>query len=218
MENTIKKSWRDVTIDEYFDLKDRLDDVQEDTDKVVVKISFANNISEEEVWDKTINEFRRLQVEALWMDEFNISEDIKFKNIEINGDKYTVDVNLQNFTVAQYIDFQTFFPKRKTNERILGNILACFIIPKEKKYASGYDIKKLVDDINSNLDILTANEILLFFLKQYLISIRATANYFNWIMKRMKRKSKNKMEIIKMEMEWNQIKETILDGLRSLTV
>lgn len=218
MENTIKKSWRDVTIDEYFDLKDRLDDVQEETDKVVVKISFANNISEEEVWDKTINEFRRLQVEALWMDEFNISEDIKFKNIEINGEKYTVDVNLQNFTVAQYIDFQTFFPKRKTNERILGNILACFIIPRDKKYASGYDIKKLVDDINSNLDILTANEILLFFLKQYLISIRATANYFNWIMKRMKRKSKNKMEIIKMEMEWNQIKETILDGLRSLTV
>lgn len=218
MENTIKKSWRDVTIDEYFDLKDRLDDVQEETDKVVVKISFANNISEEEVWDKTINEFRRLQVEALWMDEFNISEDIKFKNIEINGERYTVDVNLQNFTVAQYIDFQTFFPKRKTNERILGNILACFIIPREKKYASGYDIKKLVDDINSNLDILTANEILLFFLKQYLISIRATANYFNWIMKRMKKKSKNKMEIIKMEMEWNQIKETILDGLRSLTV
>lgn len=218
MENTIKKSWRDVTIDEYFDLKDRLDDVQEETDKVVVKISFANNISEEEVWDKTINEFRRLQVEALWMDEFNISEDIKFKNIEINGEKYTVDVNLQNFTVAQYIDFQTFFPKRKTNERILGNILACFIIPRDKKYASGYDIKKLVDDINSNLDILTANEILLFFLKQYLISIRATANYFNWIMKRMKRKSKNKTEIIKMEKEWNQIKETILDGLRSLTV
>lgn len=218
MENTIKKSWRDVTIDEYFDLKDRLDDVQEDTDKVVVKISFANNISEEEVWDKTINEFRILQVEALWMDEFNISEDIKFKNIEINGERYTVDVNLQNFTVAQYIDFQTFFPKRKTNERILGNILACFIIPREKKYASGYDIKKLVDDINSNLDILTANEILLFFLKQYLISIRATANYFNWIMKRMKKKSKNKMEIIKMEMEWNQIKETILDGLRSLTM
>lgn len=218
MENTIKKSWRDVTIDEYFDLKDRLDDVQEETDKVVVKISFANNISEEEVWDKTINEFRRLQVEALWMDEFNISEDIKFKNIEINGERYTVDVNLQNFTVAQYIDFQTFFPKRKINERILGNILACFIIPREKKYASGYDIKKLVDDINSNLDILTANEILLFFLKQYLISIRATANYFNWIMKRMKRKSKNKMEIIKMEMEWNQIKETILDGLRSLTM
>lgn len=218
MENTIKKSWRDVTIDEYFDLKNRLDDVQEETYKVVVKISFANNISEEEVWDKTINEFRRLQVEALWMDEFNISEDIKFKNIEINGEKYTVDVNLQNFTVAQYIDFQTFFPKRKTNERILGNILACFIIPREKKYASGYDIKKLVDDINSNLDILTANEILLFFLKQYLISIRATANYFNWIMKRLKRKSKNKMEIIKMEMEWNQIKETILDGLRSLTV
>lgn len=217
MENTIKRSWRDVTIDEYFNLKERLDNVTEETDKVVIKLSFINNISESEVWDKTIDEFRILQVEALWMDEFKISKDIKFKTIEINGEKYTVDVNLQNFTVAQYIDFQTFFPKRKTNERILGNILACFIIPKGKKYASGYDIKKLVDDINSNIDILTANEILLFFLMQYLISIRATANYFNWIMKRMKKKFKENQEIIKIEIEWNQMKEIILDGLRLLT-
>lgn len=219
MKNTIKKSWRDVTIDEYFDLLEKLEDPElEDTDKEVCKISFIYNIPEDSIWDLKIDEFRNLQVESLWMDEFKISENSKFKSIEINGSKYKIDTNLQNFTVAQYIDFQTFFPKRKTNPRVLGNILACFIIPQGKEYASGYDISELVRSINSNLDILTANEIMFFFLKQYLISIRATANYFNWTLKRLKKKTKNKEKVIELEKDWEKVKKATLDGLRSLTI
>ena len=217
MKNTIKKSWRDVTIDEYFDLLEKLEDPElEDTDKEVCKISFIYNIPEDSIWDLKIDEFRNLQVESLWMDEFKISENSKFKSIEINGSKYKIDTNLQNFTVAQYIDFQTFFPKRKTNPRVLGNILACFIIPQGKEYASGYDIYELVRSINSNLDILTANEIMFFFLKQYLISIRATANYFNWILKKLKKNMKNKEKLVEIEIEWEEMKKTILDGLHLL--
>lgn len=219
MKNTIKKSWRDVTIDEYFDLLEKLEDPElEDTDKEVYKLSFIYNIPEDSIWDLKIDEFRNLQVESLWMDEFKISENSKFKSIEINGSKYKIDTNLQNFTVAQYIDFQTFFPKRKTNPRVLGNILACFIIPQGKEYASGYDISELVRSINSNLDILTANEIMFFFLKQYLISIRVTANYFNWTLKRLKKKTKNKEKVIELEKDWEKVKKATLDGLRSLTI
>lgn len=213
---TIKKSWRDVSINEYYDLKERLEECSEPTDEAIVKIAFINNMDEDEVWDLSIDKFRELQVESLWMDEFNISGDIKFKNIEINGSKYSIDTNLQHFTVAQYIDFQTFYSKRKNNERVLGNILSCFIIPKGKKYASDYDITEVISEINSNLDIMTANEILFFFLKQYLILMRATANYFNWILSKVKRKRKSQ-EITNLEMSWNQMKKTILDGLHLLT-
>ena len=219
MINTIKNSWKDVTIDEYFDLCERLsDDTLTDYEKIIIKISFITGKSEDEIWNLSWSDFRSLQVEALWMDEFQLKENVKFKSIEINGEKYSIDTNLQNFTVAQYIDFQTFFPKRKENPRIIGNILACFIIPQGKKYAEDYDIKELVDNINSNLDIMTANEILLFFLKQYLILIRATVNYFNWVLKRMKKKSKNKEEVEKLEMEWEKVKKVTLIGLRSLTM
>lgn len=217
MENTIKKSWRDISIDEYFDLISRLNDPElEETDKEVYKLSFINNIPEDDIWNLNIGEFRKLQVESLWMDDFKIQEDVKFKSLDINGSKYTIDTNLQNFTVAQYIDFQTFFPKRKENPRVLGNILACFIIPKGKEYASGYDIYELVRSINSNLDILTANEIMFFFLKQYLISIRATANYFNWTLKKLKKNMKNKEKLVEIEKEWEEMKKTILDGLHLL--
>lgn len=219
MLNIIKKSWKDVTINEYFDLCERLsDDTLTDYEKIIIKIAFITGKNEDEIWNLNWSDFRSLQVESLWMEEFKLKENVKFNTIEINGEKYSIDTNLQNFTVAQYIDFQTFFPKRKTNERIIGNILACFIIPKGKKYAEGYNILKLVETINSNLDIMTANEIMFFFLKQYLISIRATANYFNWILKRMKRKNKNSQKIETVEKEWEKMKKATLDGLRSLTM
>lgn len=219
MENTIKKSWKDVTIDEYFDLCEKLsDDTLTDYEKIIIKIAFITGKSEDEIWNLNWQDFRNLQVESLWMEEFKLKENVKFNTIEINGEKYSIDTNLQNFTVAQYIDFQTFFPKRKTNERVIGNILACFIIPKGKKYAEDYNIQELVENINSNLDIMTANEIMFFFLKQYLISIRVTANYFNWILKRMKRKAKDKNLIEKLEQEWEVTKKATLDGLHSLTM
>jgi hypothetical protein len=213
----MKKSWRDVTINEYFDLVDRLDEVTEDYEKEVVKISFVTGIPESDVWNLQLQEFRNYQSKLAWLNSFDISKDVKFSNITIDGEKYSVDTNLQNFTVSQYIDFQTFYPKHKQNPRVIGNILACFIVPKGKSYADGYDIQKLVSDINDKLDILTANEIMFFFLKQSLISTRAIANYFNWKIKRLKRRTKNKQVLEEMEKEWEETKKLIFLGFRSLT-
>lgn len=214
MELKKRTSWRDVTINEYYDLKERLTDENLTSyEQEVMKIAFVNNISEDDVWSLSINKFRNLQVEALWLDEFNINEKAKFNNISIDGERYYVDTNLQNFTVAQYIDFQTFYPQRRSNERILGNILACFIIPKDKKYAEGYDIQEVVVTINNNLDIMTANEILFFFLLRYLISIMAIVNYFNYRLKKMKKRIKDKEKLKEIEEKWDQTKSHILIGL-----
>ena len=213
-----KKSWRDVSINEYFDLKEKLDDgTLNEYDKEVIKLAFITEQDEDKIWSLSINEFRALQVQSLWMQEFPISDNPKFSTIKINKETYNIDTNLQNFTIAQYIDFQSFYSKRKSNERVLGNILACFIIPKGHKYAEGYDIQELVSTLNNNLDILTANEIMFFFLKRYLISIRVLANYFNLMMKRLKKKSKNQEQVKDLEEHWERMKKATLDGLHSLT-
>lgn len=214
----MKKSWRDVTINEYFDLVDRLDEVTEDYEKEVVKISFVTGIPESDVWNLQLQEFRNYQSKLDWLNSFEISKDVKFNNITIDGEKYSIDTNLQNFTVSQYIDFQTFYPKRKETPKVLGNIIACLVIPKGKSYAEGYDIQKLVSDINDKLDILTANEIMFFFLKQSLISTRVMVNYFNWQIKRMKKKSKKKESLKEIEERWEEMKKATLLGFRSLTM
>jgi hypothetical protein len=216
--NTVKSGWRDVTINEYYDLVGRLDECGDaEYEKQVVRIAFANGMDEDDVWNLGINEFRRLQVESLWMDEFKVSENVRYDSVTINGKKYSMDRNLQDFTVAQYLDFQTFYSRRRKDGRVLGNILACFLIPKGKKYADGYDINEVVKEINGHLDIMTANEIVFFFLKSSLISIRATVNYLNWMMRRMERKKRGTKSKEKAKAVWEEAKSSILDGLRSLT-
>lgn len=217
--NIIKKSWREVTINEYFDLVEKLEnEVNEPIDEAIIKIAFVHNLNNNDVWNLNFNELVEYQNRTLWLNEFKINENVKFNSIEINGQKYIIDCNLTNFTVAQYIDFQTLYPKRNTNRRILGNLLACFIIPKGKKYADGYDVNELANTINCNLDIMTAEEIMFFFLKNYLISIRATANYFNWILKKATKRMKDKDKAKELIQSWETIKTHTLNGLRSLTM
>ena len=211
----MKKSWRDVTIYEYFNLVDRLsDEGLTEYEREVILVSFVMGVAEDKVWDMTIGEFKANQLNTAFMKEFNVERDCNFKTISIDGEKYDVCTDLHNFTVAQYIDFQTFYAQRKDNANILASLLACFIIPRGHSYAEGYDVNDLKLKIINGLDILTAEELLFFFLKRYLLLMRATANYFNWAIRRMKRKG---MPVGELEARWEEVKKATLDGLRSLT-
>ena len=211
----MKKSWRDVTIYEYFNLVDRLsDEGLTEYEREVILVSFVMGVTEDKVWDMTIGEFKANQLNTAFMKEFNVARDCNFKTISIDGEKYDVCTDLHNFTVAQYIDFQTFYAQRKDNANILASLLACFIMPRGHGYAEGYDVNDLKMKIINGLDILTAEELLFFFLKRYLLSMRATANYFNWAIRRLKRKG---MPTGELEARWEEVKKATLDGLRSLT-
>ena len=211
----MKKSWRDVTIDEYFNLVDRLsDEGLTEYEREVILVSFVTGLDEDKVWDMTIGEFKANQLNTAFMKEFNVARDCNFKTIQLAGEKYDVCTDLHNFTVAQYIDFQTFYAQRKDNANILASLLACFIIPRGHSYAEGYDVNDLKNKIINGLDILTAEELLFFFLKRYLLLMRATANYFNWAIRRLKRKG---MPVEELEARWEEVKKATLDGLRSLT-
>lgn len=211
----MKKSWRDVTIDEYFNLVDRLsDEGLTEYEREVILVSFVTGLDEDKVWDMTIGEFKANQLNTAFMKEFNVARDCNFKTIQLAGEKYDVCTDLHNFTVAQYIDFQTFYAQRKDNANILASLLACFIIPRGHGYAEGYDVNDLKRKIINGLDILTAEELLFFFLKRYLLLMRATANYFNWAIRRLKRKG---MPTGELEARWEEVKKATLAGLRSLT-
>lgn len=211
----MKKSWRDVTIDEYFNLVDRLsDEGLTEYEREVILVSFVMGVTEDKVWDMTIGEFKTNQMNTAFMKEFNVARDCNFKTIQLAGEKYDVCTDLHNFTVAQYIDFQTFYAQRKDNTNILASLLACFIIPRGHGYAEGYDVNDLKLKIINGLDILTAEELLFFFLKRYLLLMRATANYFNWAIRKLKKKG---MPTGELEARWEEVKKATLDGLRSLT-
>lgn len=215
--NNRRNSWRDVTIREYFELvEDINDEALQEYEKEVKIIAFANRMDEYKVWSLKLNEFRALQVEKTWMNEFNISQKVKFSKITIDGEKYKVDTNLQTFTIAQYIDFQTFWPKKQDEPKYIGNVLACFLIPEGKEYAEGYDTQALATKIYECLDILTANEIMFFFLKQYLLSMRVTANFLNYQIKKLKKMKSLKSHMMEIEKQWEMTKIAMLEQVKSI--
>ena len=78
----------------------------------------------------------------------------------IDGNKYTVQLNLKSMTAAQYIDFQNFY---KDYEKNFKYIFLCFLIPKGKKYGEDYDVMELADSLYDKIPITIVTDIMIFF-------------------------------------------------------
>lgn len=207
-------SWSECSISDYFRLREIIsDDAMEPADKEVAVISILSGLSEDEIWGLNITDFKELQSKTLWTSTpvMRPLDKIKFRNIEINGEKYVVETDITKFTVAQYIDFQTFWQK-KHEEQYISSILACFIVPKNMKYAEGYDINKLKDNIMNCLDIQTAYEIMSFFLLRWLGSTQASLDCLSAMTKKMMKDKDLDQQMERVE----DLKKGISDGLKLL--
>lgn len=78
----------------------------------------------------------------------------------IDGNKYTVQLNLKSMTAAQYIDFQNFY---KDYEHNIKYIFLCFLIPKGKKYGEDYDVMELADSLYDKIPVTIVTDIMIFF-------------------------------------------------------
>lgn len=211
-------SWSECSISDYFRLKDITnDETIEPADKEIAVLSVLSGLTEDEIWNLNITDFKELQSKTLWTSTpvMRPLDKIRFRNIEINGEKYAVETDITKFTVAQYIDFQTFW-QNKHEEQYIASILACFIIPKNKKYAEGYEINKLKDDIMNCLDIQTAYEIMSFFLLRWLGSTQASLDCLSTMTKKMM-KGKNLDQQREEQMaKVEDLRKNISDGLKLL--
>lgn len=115
----------------------------------------------------------------------------------INGTTYKVFLSLKQMSVAQYVDFQTYF---KDQQKYFKELLSIFLIPKGMKYAEGYNIDDTINDIGEYLSIVDANSILFFFAILFQSLTKVTLDCSIKDMKKMMKKMTNKEEIEKMKM------------------
>lgn len=138
----------------------------------------------------------------------------------INGTTYKVFLSLKQMSVAQYVDFQTYF---KDQQKYFKELLSIFLIPKGKKYGEDYNIDDTINDIGEYLSIVDANSILFFFAILFQSLTKVTLDCSIKDMKKMMKKMTNKEEIEKMEMaikEMEKAKALTKSGIgyTSLTV
>lgn len=208
-------SWRKCSINNYYEIVDILEDKSlSQIDKDFEILGILTQKDADFIWQQKITDVKQLLSKAKFLNEFSYNKNTNVKNIKIADGKYTVDTNLMNFTAAQYIDFQTLWAK-KDLRKYYGNILACFVIPKGKSYAEGYDVAELANKFRDEIDIVTANELVFFFLRTLVNLTKVFLAYSTLQMKKAKKKmNPEKYKIL--EAEYKTAQKDILLGLNSL--
>ena len=211
------KNWKEISINTFKKLQDVLKDVIITDDATlnnlnsnIAMLSVLCDVDEDTIASLSTSEFVKL------VNDSNFLSDMPKVKITdtyvINGKVYKVFLSLKNMSVAQYIDFQTFY---KDYNKYTRELLACFLIPEGKRYGEDYDIAEVITDIGEHLSIVDANSILFFFVILYQSLTKTILNYSIKNMKKMMRKEKNKEQRMKMEqaiMEMKKARDLVANG------
>ena len=191
------KSWKEISVNTFNKLKDikvNSNDSLEVLDSNIALLSILCDVDEDTIASLTTSEFSTLLNQTEFLSTL---PKVKIQDTyTINGNEYEVFLTLKDMSVAQYIDFQTFY---KDQDKYFKELLACFLIPKGKKYGEDYDTQKVIDDIGNHLSIVDANSILFFFVLLYQSLTKAMLTYSIRQMKKA-RKKMNKEEQEKIDL------------------
>ena len=195
------KNWKEISVNTFKKLQANINNAEEDGDnmlnnlnKEIAMLAVLCDVDEDAIANLTQNEFSKLLTQTNFLvDMPKVKVTDKYR---INGTDYQVFLSLKQMTVSQYIDFQTFYAD---TEKYFCELLACFLIPKGKKYGEGYDIDVVVRDIGEHLSIVDANSILFFFALLYRSLTKAMLSYSVRQMKKLMKKMKDKAEKTKLQ-------------------
>lgn len=195
------KNWKEISVNTFKKLQANINNAEEDGDnmlnnlnKEIAMLAVLCDVDEDAIANLTQNEFSKLLTQTNFLADMpKVKVTDKYR---INGADYQVFLSLKQMTVSQYIDFQTFYAD---TEKYFCELLACFLIPKGKKYGEGYDIDVVVKDIGEHLSIVDANSILFFFALLYRSLTKAMLSYSVRQMKKLMRKTKDKAEKTKLQ-------------------
>lgn len=211
------KNWKEISINTFKKLQNVISDVPVTDDATlnninsnIAMLSVLCDVDEDVIASLSTSEFVKLVNDSNFLSEM---PKVKITDTYvINGKVYKVFLSLKNMSVAQYIDFQTFY---KEYDKYTRELLACFLIPEGKRYGEDYDIAEVITDIGEHLSIVDANSILFFFVILYQSLTKTTLNCSIKDMKKMMRKEKNKEQRMKMEqaiMELKKARDLVTNG------
>lgn len=183
-------NYKQLTINKYQEIRQIIEDDGGELNIQAGIIAALTGMSLDDVLNLSLTKYNEyVQKTAFLLEKPKLDGRIPSK-LNVNGVECEITKNVNKLTAAQYIDYQTL-TAMKDQEKYLANVLACFIVPKGKKYGDGYDTDEIAKWIGENLSIVDGLNICFFFRKKYLNSIRFTVTYLELTMKRMARKEKD---------------------------
>lgn len=192
------KNWKEISINTFNELKNidynKEEGILGELEANVELLSILCDVEDEVISNLSTTEFHNLLMQTEFLKEM---PKVKVEDTYIiNGTKYKLFLSLKQMSVAQYVDFQTYF---KDQQKYFRELLSVFLIPKGMKYGEGYNIDDTINDIGEYLSIVDANSILFFFAILFQSLTKVILNSSIKEMKKLKKKMTNKEEIEKLE-------------------
>lgn len=131
----------------------------------------------------------------------------------INGTKYNFRGNIFEISMAQLMDVRSFTTKPEVD---YAEVLSVFLIPDEHKYNDGYDMEKVLYDIDS-LPITDVLKLYNFFSAALILSTDIMTDYFNKELKKTNLTKKEKESIQQKMKEFKAMTDLIFYRTPSVT-
>lgn len=151
-----EKTWNDITLEQWYKINDILEVQDEWT--IYNLIDYIYDVDSTEL---PLHEISKYSIDFLQTPIENVECNVK--KLVFNDREYEGFFDLTRITAAQFVDYQNYMKEDKIKYE---KLLSVFIIPKGKKYNSGYSLSLVQEDI-LKMPITLVHKISFFFQKQF---------------------------------------------------
>lgn len=178
------------------------DESREELDRQVAVLAILGDMTEEEVLDLPLLEYKQRVVDASFLTSADGLGAYRSARRYICGDfKLVPCMDAKKITAAQYIDFQEYADK---GDSAIVEALSCLLVPEGHKYMDGYDITQLQEAIRENMSTYDAMGLCAFFLSK---SVKYLRRFLTYSDKAAKKAPKTVRESLKEKV--SQIRRTL---------
>lgn len=192
------------------------DNSRDTIDKEVEMISILAGKTTEEVENMPLIELRGLTAQLGFLTEKAEAVDIR-KEYKVGDYTLVPEKKISKITAGQFISFQEFAKVYRDNNadvKYIPYLLSCFMIPKGKKFAEGYDVEDVQEAIAEHLSVVDALSLTAFFLTKIKQSQASILHYLEVRLKLTRAKTEEQKIAKKMRIAQLQaLRRSVLNGV-----
>lgn len=209
-------AYNQMPITTYGKILDIIQDNNRDSiDKEVEMISILANKTTEEIENMPFVELRGLTSQLGFLTEKAEAVDVR-KEYKVGDYILIPEKKISKIKAGQFISFQEFAKVYRDNNNdvnVIPLLLSCFLIPKGKTFAEGYDVEDVQEAIAEHLSVVDALSLTAFFLTLVKQSQANILHYLEWRLKLTRAKTKEQKMAKKMQIARLQVlRRSVLSG------
>ena len=184
-------------------------------DKEVEMISILANKTPDEVDNMLTVELRGLTSQLGFLTEKAETVEVR-KEYKVGDFTLVPEKKISKIKAGQFISFQEFakvYHDNNNDVNVIPLLLSCFLIPKGKTFAEGYDVEDVQEAIAEHLSIVDALSLTAFFLTSIKQSQATILRYLEWRLRLSRAKTKEQKMAKKMQIARLQVlRRSVLSG------